>query len=114
MPPRSSVSQAATIKIGGGFFVGNEVRVIAGAAGDQFAAQARVFVDFEHVDADVRHSGRDGLRKRFLPAFGRLVRQAGDQIDIDVGNSGGAQAGDVLEHRQRACAGVRPPRPRDR
>jgi uncharacterized protein (UPF0212 family) len=29
----------------------------------------------------------------------RLVRQAGDQVDIDVGNSCGPEVGNVVEHR---------------
>ena len=33
-----------------------------------------------------------------LPALARLVRQSGDQIDIDVFNSGGAQARNIVEH----------------
>ena len=54
--------------------------------------------------------GSDCLVQGELPALRRLVRQPGNQIDIDVRNSRGAQAGDILEHGGLACADA-PPRP---
>ena len=86
------------IKIRGGFFVRDEMRVIARAAGDHLAAQARVFVHLEHIDADVRRAGRQRLRERLLPAFRGLVRKPCDQIDIEVRDARRAQARHIFEN----------------
>ena len=75
------------------------MRVIAGAARDQFASQAGVVVDFKHVHAGVRYFVGNDLLQRFLPALRALVRQSCDQVDIDVGNSCRPQVSNVLEYR---------------
>ena len=50
------------IEIRGGLFVRHEVSAITGSARDHLAAQARVLVHFQHVDADVETPGPEGLR----------------------------------------------------
>ena len=64
----------------------------------QFAAQTGIVVDLQHVHADMRHAGSNGFGNGKLPAFGGLVGQSGDQINVDVFNSGGAQPRDILKH----------------
>ena len=49
------------IEIGGGIVVGNKVSMVAGASGDQFAAEAGIVVHFEHVHAGVRNTRGNGL-----------------------------------------------------
>ena len=66
--------------------------VIFLASGDEFAAQARIFVHFQHINAGVRNAGGEQLIQRLVPARASLMRQSGDQVDIDVRNSGGAEA----------------------
>ena len=89
--------------------------MIASAAGDEFAPQTRVFVHFEHVDARVRSAGRDGFCQREFPTFAGLVRQAGDEIDVDIRNSRSPQPGNVVQHslalvQAADCGGFRDPR----
>ena len=60
------------------------VRVVAAAAGKEFGAQPRVFVNLEHIDAHVRNAGRDGFVDGELPAPSRLMWQPGDEVDVDV------------------------------
>src|SRR4051812_40242358 len=74
------------------------MRVIASTAGDEFAPEPGVVVDFEHVYAGVRHVAGNDLLQRFLPALRALVRQSCDQVDIDVGNSCCPQVSNVLEY----------------
>src|SRR5262249_34855663 len=83
----------------------DKVRVVLRASGDQLAAQARVFVHFQHVDAHVRHAAGNCLVERIAPALARLVRQAGDQVHVDVADARGAQPSDVSE---RLLARVQP------
>ena len=45
-------------------FVWNEVRVISCSTRNQFAAEPGIFIDFEHVDADVRGSAGDRIGQR--------------------------------------------------
>src|SRR5438445_8995070 len=45
-------------------FVRNEVRVISCSTRNQFAAEPGIFIDFEHVDADVRGSAGDRIGQR--------------------------------------------------
>ncbi len=73
--------------------------VVFCAACHQFAAQPRIVVHFQHVHADVRDAAGDRLGNGKLPTLRRLVRQPGDQINVDVLNAGGAQARDVVEYR---------------
>src|SRR5579862_5469668 len=72
--------------------------VISCAAGHHFAAQARVLVDLEHVDAHVRHAKIDGRLYGGLPAFCGLMGQSGDEIDVDIRNSSPAKAFHVVEY----------------
>ena len=60
----SALFQALTrgeIKVGGEIIVGNEMSVIAAAAGEQLVAETRVLVDLQHVHADMRHAGGKGF-----------------------------------------------------
>ena len=66
---------------------GNIRRAVALAVEQHLAAQAAVFVDFEHVDGNMRRVQLFDPSQGFAPARQRLARQAGDQIDIDVGQS---------------------------
>ena len=77
--------------------------VISCAAGDQFAAQTRILIDFEHVNAHVRTLRWQDLSTENLPALGSLVRQSRNQIDIDVRNSRRAQPGDSRARFFRLC-----------
>ena len=71
---------------GGGELVGgNAVGVEALATGDDLAAEARVFVDLQHVDAEVREADAGCDFERVLPACGGLIGQAGDEVGADVG-----------------------------
>ena len=73
MPAAFQLFARREIEIRGGFFVGDKVRVIARSSGDQFAAQPRIFVHFEHVDAHVRGAGRE----RFCRATAARFRRSG-------------------------------------
>src|SRR5438094_8772972 len=64
--------------------VGNKVGVVSCTARNQFAAEAGIFIDLEHVHADVGHAGIDHVGERKVPALKVLVRQSGDEIDIDI------------------------------
>src|SRR6185369_12471573 len=85
------------IEVGDCVVVGDVVSVVAGASGNEFAAQARVFVNFEHVDADVWNTGCESLGKRVGPGLGGLVRQSSDDVERYFGDAGRAQVGDVAE-----------------
>jgi hypothetical protein len=85
------------IKVGGGVVVGDKVGVIACAARDEFAAEAGVVIDFEHVDADVRDTGGYGFGEGVAPGLDRLMRESGDEVNTDFEDSGGAKVGDVGE-----------------
>ena len=94
------------IQIGSEIVVGNEVRVIAAATGEQLVAQARILVHLQHVHADVRHAGRQCLASSENSQLSLgLVRQPGNQVDADVADAGGAQPRDV---GQRDGARVQP------
>ena len=80
------------IQVGGEIVVGNKMRVIAAAAGEQFVAQTRVFIHLQHVHADVRHAGGERFGQRKIPALLRLMRQPSDQVDADVADAAGPQA----------------------
>src|SRR5689334_2511631 len=83
------------IEIGGEVLVGNKMRVVLSAAGNQFAAQAGILIDFEHVNANVGNAGGNDFFEREAPAIDRLVWEAGNQVEIDIGNSGSTQAGNI-------------------
>ncbi len=71
--------------------------MVARSSGDEFAAEAGVAVNLQHVDADVRNGEGKELIERALPAFLGLIRKAGDEIDADFGDARFAQASDVGE-----------------
>src|SRR5947208_15020039 len=79
--------------------VGNKVGVVSCTARNQFAAEAGIFIDLEHVHADVGHAGIDHVGERQVPALKDLVRQSGDEIDIDIFNSSATKAGDIVDNR---------------
>ena len=80
------------VKVGGEIVVGNIMRVVATAAGQQLVAQTGVFVHLQHVDADVRHACSERFGQRKIPAFLRLVRQPGNEINADIANAASPQA----------------------
>ena len=59
--------------------------VISCTAGNQFAAEAGVFIYIEHVYADVWHASINGLINGNVPARDGLVRQSGDSVGGAVG-----------------------------
>src|SRR2546427_12010880 len=77
--------------------VRNKVRVVSCTARNQFAAEAGIFIDLEHVHADVGDAGIDHVGERKVPALKVLVRQSGNEIDIDIFNSSAKKAGDVCD-----------------
>ena len=79
------VRAGGLVELGGEFVGGNAVGVEALAAGEDFAAEAGVFVDFEHVDAEVGEADAGGDVERVLPGGGGLVGEAGDEVGADVG-----------------------------
>src|SRR5437868_13097583 len=86
------------VELGGEVIVRDVVGMIADAAGDQFPAQARVFVNLKHVDAKVRNSGGNRYVKRLAPTSGSLMRETCDEIDVDIVNARAAQALNIGEH----------------
>ena len=74
------------------------MRVIFRPARDQLASQSRILVDFKHVHADVRHFRSDCLSHGNLPTVDGLMRQARNQVNIDILNSRGPQARNVVKH----------------
>ena len=72
--------------------------MVAGASGEQLAAETRLVVDLEHVDAGMRDVGLNERCNGLLPGRERLAREARDQVDVQVRNPRGAQALQVLEH----------------
>ncbi len=78
---QTAVSQkrdGALVEIGSLFLAGHGLRVIAKAARQQLATEARVFIDFQHVNAGVIHTGCHQRFERLLPTGGGLVGHAGD------------------------------------
>ena len=87
------------VHVGGEVIVGNKVGMISLSSGDNFVAQAGVSIHFQHVNAGVWDTGGDQLIQRLVPALASLVRQAGNEIDVDIRNSGGTQLGNIVDHR---------------
>src|ERR1019366_174430 len=77
----------------------DKVGVVPCPSGDQFPAQARIFVHFQHVYARMGRAERNRLRQRERPTLRRLVRQPGDQVDVDVGKTSLPQTGYFLKYR---------------
>ena len=67
---------------------------VARAAGEQFPAEAAAFVDLEKIDGDVLGAEAQGLVEGVAPACGGLIRQAGDEVQADVGEAFGTKTGD--------------------
>jgi hypothetical protein len=65
--------------------------------GEQFAAKAGVFIDFEHVEAEVGDAGFEGDGDGLAPGGGCLVRKSGDEVEVEVKDAGGAEASDLAE-----------------
>ena len=85
------------VEAGYGVVGGDQIGVVAGTAGEKFAAEAGVFVDFKHVDAGVGGAGFGEDGEGFLPGGEGLPGEAGEQIEVDVGDACGAEAGEVVE-----------------
>jgi hypothetical protein len=64
---------------------GNEIRVVASAVGKHLAAQARVFVHLQHIDAGVGNGAGGQHRQRLIPGGVSLPGEAGNQVYIEVG-----------------------------
>ena len=75
--------------------------MVARAACHQLAAEARILIHLEHVDAHVRYAGGDYLLERVAPAFRSLVWQSGDEVDAEVGDPRTTQVLNIGE-RDRA------------
>ena len=73
--------------------------VVTRTAGNQFPTQPRIFIHFEHVNADMGNAGRDRLFQRKRPTLRGLVRQARNQIDVDVAQSRRPQSCDFFQNR---------------
>src|SRR5713101_559096 len=67
------------------------VRAIAESAGQGFPAQPAALVNLKQVDRCMRGPQAQELPKRIFPAFGRLMRQACNQVEADVGDARIAQ-----------------------
>ena len=76
----------------------NQAGMVTRAALEHLPAQARILVHLEHIDAGVRDSAVDQYVKRFLPRCKGLAGQASNQIDVEVLDSGLAEAPQVLLH----------------
>jgi len=85
------------VHAGDGVVVGNYGCVVTGAAGEEFPAEPGFVVNFEHVDAGVGDAGSGESGDGFLPGSEGLAGKAGDEVEVDVGDSGGAQPGEVVE-----------------
>ena len=91
------VRAGGLVELGGEFVGGNAVGVEALAAGEDFAAEAGVFVNLEHVDAEVGEADAGGDVERVLPGGRGLVGEAGDEVGADVGYAGGLEAKDLVD-----------------
>ena len=85
------------IHVGDGLLIRHHAHAVARTACNHLPAQPRIFVHIQHVDAQVQHSCRDGLRERFTPTLAGLMWKSGDQVDIDVVDAGGAKPINVVE-----------------
>ena len=65
LPPSDCFQSPASfeIEIRRGVIVGHEMRVVSAASGNHFPTQARIIIHFQHVNANVRHAGRNHLVK---------------------------------------------------
>ena len=88
---RAQPFAGALIHFRGQFIAGHKVRMVARAAGDEFASQPGIFVHFQHVNTGVRHAAANNFIQRCFPACRGLVRQSGNQVHIDIADASGAQ-----------------------
>src|SRR6266581_2984632 len=75
-----------------GIVTGNGRGGIARSAGEQFAAETAAFVDLEEINGNVFGTQAQRFLDRLLPARRGLVRQAGDEIEADMSETGGTKA----------------------
>ncbi len=73
------------------------MRVEALATRDNLATESRVFVDLQHVDAEVSEADASRDVERMLPAFDSLVGQAGDEVGAHIGHTGGLKTEDFVD-----------------
>ncbi len=99
----------ALVEIRGQLFARHRAGVIAEAARQQFAAEAGILINFQHVDAGVFYSGGDQDIERLLPSGRGLMGHAGDQIDAQIVQPSRADPFEVFEHH---CARMKPSRGR--
>ena len=76
---------------------GHQAGVIARASGQHLAPKPRFFIDFEHVDAGVEHAAVEQHGDGFVPGGEGLAGQSGDQVQVEIGDSGGAQPLQVVK-----------------
>ena len=82
---------------------------VARAAAQDFLAQPAVLVDLQHVDRDVRRRQALDPVQRFAPSRFGLAGEAGDEVDIDVGEAGRAQQVHFAGHRGGGVAAAGAP-----
>ena len=83
------------VEVGSQIVTGDVGGAIADSAEEALFAEAAVFVDFEHVDGDVWGSEALDPVERFAPTGGGLAGKSGDQVEIQIGDAGFAEDGDV-------------------
>src|SRR5262249_7305738 len=83
------------VEIGGEVLIRDKKRMVFCFSPGQLASPAWSVVHFQPGNTDVGRTGRDDSFERVTPTLHRLVREAGNQIEVDVGNSRSAQAGDI-------------------
>src|SRR5487761_1843647 len=66
---RAEMLHGFAIHVRDGLLIRHHANSVARASGDHLAAQPGIFIHVEHVYAQVRYAGRDGLRKRIAPAL---------------------------------------------
>ena len=81
--------------------------MVTSAVRKHLPAQARILIDFEHINAGVGNAGVSQHGQRLLPGSNGLAGQAGDQIKIQIVNSRGAQPAERLQGQRRDCAAGR-------
>ena len=78
------------------------MRMITLASGHQLASEARIFIDLKNVDASVRNARLCELIERDVPSVGGLMRQAGDQVHIDIANPSRPKGTDISQRLLRS------------
>jgi len=93
------------VHTGDGVVGGNNFGVVARTSGKQFPSQAGFVIDFEHVNTGMGDARGDEGRERLLPGDEGLARQAGDEVEVDIGDAGGPETGEVVKDNG---AGMKP------